>query len=173
VAERSSVEALARFADTPLRFDHARTHLLFGEWLRGEGRRIDARQHLVRAHDEFADVRAAAFAERAGRELRAIGEKFPKAAGGRPDRLTSQEEHIVRLARDGRTNREIGAELFISARTVEWHLGRVFAKLGIASRRELVDAPPRPASHTPHSGWPTSDRAGPCSGAGHASVCCT
>ena len=136
-AESSYVEALDCFERTPLHFDRARAHLLFGEWLRREGRRVDARQHLDRAYDEFADMGATAFTERAHRELRASGEKARKRQVDTQTELTPQEEHIVRLARDGRTNREIGAELFISARTVEWHLGRVFSKLGVASRKEL------------------------------------
>ena len=147
VAENSYVEALAHFADTPLRFDRARTHLLFGEWLRREGRRIDARQHLGEAHGEFADMGASEYAERARRELLATGEKVRKRQVDAQTDLTPQEEHIARLARDGRTNAEIGAAIFISVRTVEWHLRNVFTKLGITSRRELGKVLPARGSY--------------------------
>jgi len=94
-------------------------------------------------------IGADAFAERARRELLATGEKVSKREVDTHNQLTPQEEHIVRLARDGRTNPEIGAELFISARTVEWHLRKVFTKLGITSRRDLYDAFPPRGQHTP------------------------
>ena len=136
-AESAYAEAVARLAATPLRFDHARAHLVFGEWLRREGRRVDARQHLGDAYEDFAEMGAAGFAERARRELLATGEKVRKRQVDTQTDLTPQEEHIARLARDGRTNAEIGAELFISVRTVEWHLRNVFTKLGIPSRKEL------------------------------------
>ena len=130
-------EAIDRLGRTRLRPDLARAHLLYGEWLRREGRRADAREQLRTAHDMFAAMGMEAFAERARRELIATGEKVPKRSAETRDRLTPQEEQIARLARDGRTSPEIGAELFLSARTVEWHLGKVFTKLGIGSRREL------------------------------------
>jgi len=130
-------EAIDRLGRTRLRPDLARAHLLYGEWLRREGRRADARGQLRTAHDMFAAMGMEAFAERARRELIATGEKVPKRSAETRDRLTPQEEQIARLARDGRTSPEIGAELFLSARTVEWHLGKVFTKLGIGSRREL------------------------------------
>ena len=139
-AEHYYAEAVERLGRTPLRPDLARAHLLYGEWLRREHRRSDARRELRAAHDLFAMMGADAFADRARRELLATGEKVRKREVDTHIELTPQEEHIARLARDGRTNPEIGAELFISARTVEWHLRKVFTKLGIASRRELQNA---------------------------------
>jgi DNA-binding CsgD family transcriptional regulator len=120
----------------------ARARLTYGEWLRREGRRVDAREQLHAAHDMFASMGAEGFAERARRELLATGEKVRKRQHDTRDELTPQEEQIATLARDGRTNPEIGAELFISPRTVEWHLRKVFTKLGISSRKELHDALP-------------------------------
>jgi len=130
-------EAIDRLGRTRLRPELARAHLLYGEWLRREGRRADARGQLRTAHDMFAAMGMEAFAGRARRELIATGEKVPKRSAETRDRLTPQEEQIARLAREGRTSPEIGAQLFLSARTVEWHLGKVFTKLGIGSRREL------------------------------------
>jgi len=130
-------EAIHRLGRTRLRPELARAHLLYGEWLRREGRRVDARGQLRTAHDMLDAIGMKAFAERARRELIATGEKVPKLSVEAHDRLTPQEEQIARLARDGRTSAEIGAQLFLSARTVEWHLGKVFTKLGIGSRREL------------------------------------
>jgi DNA-binding CsgD family transcriptional regulator len=120
----------------------ARARLTYGEWLRRENRRVDARQQLREAYDTFASMGAQGFADRARRELLATGEKVRKRRDDTRGELTPQEEHIARLARDGRTNPEIGAELFISARTVEWHLRKVFTKLGISSRRGLRTALP-------------------------------
>ncbi len=120
----------------------ARARLTYGEWLRRQNRRVDARQQLRLAHGMFATMGAAGFAERARRELLATGEKVRKRRDDTRDELTPQEEHIARLARDGRTNSEIGAELFISGRTVEWHLRKVFTKLGVSSRRGLRTALP-------------------------------
>jgi DNA-binding CsgD family transcriptional regulator len=148
-AERCYTEAVERFGRTPLRPELARAHLLYGEWLRREHRRLDARRQLRAAYHLFAAIGAGAFAERARSELLATGEKVRKREVDTHNQLTPQEEHIVRLARDGRTNPEIGAELFISARTVEWHLRKVFTKLGIASRRDLYDAFPPRGQHTP------------------------
>ncbi len=105
--------------------------------LRREGRRADARVQLRTAHEMLAAMGAGAFAERARRELLASGETVRKRTVQAPDALTAQEASIARLARDGRTNPEIGAQLFLSARTVEWHLRKVFTKLGVSSRREL------------------------------------
>jgi DNA-binding CsgD family transcriptional regulator len=130
-------EAIDRLGRTRLRPELARAHLLYGEWLRREGRRIEGRGQLRTAHDMLDGIGMAAFAGRARRELIATGEKVPKRGVEARDRLTPQEEQIARLARDGRTSPEIGAQLFLSARTVEWHLGKVFTKLGIGSRREL------------------------------------
>jgi DNA-binding CsgD family transcriptional regulator len=133
-------EAVERLSRTRLRPELARTHLLYGEWLRRENRRLDARHQLHAAYQLFAAIGADAFAERARSELLATGEKVRKRDVDTYNRLTPQEEHIARLARGGHTNPEIAAELFISTRTVEWHLRKVFAKLGITSRRELQNA---------------------------------
>jgi DNA-binding NarL/FixJ family response regulator len=108
-----------------------------GQWLRREGRRVDARAQLRTAHEMLAGMGAEAFAERARRELLATGETVRKRTVETVSELTAQEASIARLARDGRTNPEIGAQLFLSARTVEWHLRKVFTKLGVSSRREL------------------------------------
>jgi DNA-binding NarL/FixJ family response regulator len=118
----------------------ARARLSYGEWLRRENRRVDARAQLHAAYDMFASMGANGFADRTRHELLATGEKMRKRRDDMRDELTPQEEHIARLARDGRTNPEIGAELFLSPRTVEWHLRKVFGKLGITSRRGLRDA---------------------------------
>jgi DNA-binding CsgD family transcriptional regulator len=141
-SEAAYREALTRLDRTPLRVELARTRLLYGEWLRREGRRLDARTQLRAAHRVFADLGAEAFAERARRELVATGEKVRKREPDTLNDLTPQEAQIARLARDGHTNPEIAAQLFISVRTVEWHLRKVFAKLDIKSRRELAEALP-------------------------------
>ena len=120
----------------------ARAHLVYGEWLRREQRRIDAREQLRTAHGMFTDMGMEGFAERAGRELLATGETVRKRTFETFDELTAQEAHIARLAGDGQTNREIGTQLFVSQRTVEWHLRKVFTKLGISSRRQLRGAMP-------------------------------
>jgi DNA-binding CsgD family transcriptional regulator len=148
-AERCYAEAVERLGRTPLRPERARAHLLYGEWLRRENRRLDARHQLHAAYNLFTAIGAEAFAERARSELLAAGEKVRKREVDTYSQLTPQEEHIVRLARDGRTNPEIAAELFISTRTVEWHLRKVFAKLGITSRRDLHNALPPRGQHTP------------------------
>jgi DNA-binding CsgD family transcriptional regulator len=138
---RRSIDRLGR---TRFRIELARAHLLYGEWLRREGRRLDARAELRTAHEMLAGIGMEGFAERARRELAATGEKARKRTPETRDDLTPQEQQIARLARDGLSNPEIGAQLFISARTVEWHLRKVFTKLGITSRRELAVAlPPR------------------------------
>jgi DNA-binding CsgD family transcriptional regulator len=118
----------------------ARARLLYGEWLRRENRRSDARTPLRLAHEAFTRMGAEAFAERAGRELTATGETVRKRGAGTREELTPQEAQIARLAAAGRTNPEIGAVLFLSPRTVEWHLRKVFTKLDIGSRRELASA---------------------------------
>ena len=146
IAERCYVEAIERLARTPLRPDLARAHLLYGEWLRRQGKRVDARHQLRVAYDLFAAMGAEAFAERARTELQAAGEKVRNAKLDTHTVLTPQEQHIARLARNGRTNAEIAAELFLSARTVEWHLRKVYTKLGITSRKELTEAA-RPDEH--------------------------
>jgi len=148
-AEQCYAEAVERLGRTPLRPERARAHLLYGEWLRRENRRLDARHQLHAAYHLFTVIGADAFAERARSELLATGEKVRKREVDTYSQLTPQEEHIVRLARDGRTNPEIAAELFISTRTVEWHLRKVFAKLGITSRRDLHNALPPRGQHTP------------------------
>ena len=141
-AEGLHKEAIERLRRTRLHPELARAHLLYGEWLRREGRRLDAREQLRTAHDIFVAIGMEAFAERARRELLATGEKVRKRSDETRDQLTPQEEQIARLAREGLTNPEIGAQLFISPRTVEWHLRKVFTKLGIHSRRELANAMP-------------------------------
>jgi DNA-binding CsgD family transcriptional regulator len=130
-------EAIERLARTSVVVHLARAHLRYGEWLRRRNRRLDARRHLTDAHATFTRMGAHAFAERARRELVAIGEKVRKQAVNSGDELTAQEAQIARLAADGLTNQEIGAQLFISTHTVEWHLRKVFVKLGITSRRQL------------------------------------
>jgi DNA-binding CsgD family transcriptional regulator len=130
-------EAIDRLGRTQLRPELARAHLLYGEWLRREGRRVRAREQLHMAHDMLAAIGMDGFAERARRELIATGETVRKRSVETVTTLTAQEALIARLARDGRTNPEIGAQLFLSGRTVEWHLRKIFAKLGISSRREL------------------------------------
>jgi DNA-binding CsgD family transcriptional regulator/tetratricopeptide (TPR) repeat protein len=141
-AEELYRESIDRLSRTQLRPELARAHLLYGEWLRRGGRRFDAREQLRTAHDMFVAIGMEAFAERARRELIATGEKMRKRSDQTRDELTPQEEQIARLARVGLSNPEIGAQLFISARTVEWHLGKVFTKLRISSRRELRAALP-------------------------------
>jgi ATP/maltotriose-dependent transcriptional regulator MalT len=130
-------EAIDRLGRTGLRPELARAHLLYGEWLRREGRRVHAREQLRTAHEMLAAIGMAAFAERARRELIATGETVRKRNVETVTTLTAQEALIARLARDGCTNPEIGAQLFLSGRTVEWHLRKIFTKLGISSRREL------------------------------------
>jgi DNA-binding CsgD family transcriptional regulator len=135
-------EAIERLGRTPIRTELARAHLLYGEWLRRENRRADARRHLRTAYDSFLAMGVESFGERAGRELRATGETVRKRTADVRDELTAQEAQIASLVAAGRTNPEIGAELFISARTVEWHLRKVYPKLGVTSRRELRRAVP-------------------------------
>jgi ATP/maltotriose-dependent transcriptional regulator MalT len=139
-AEELYREAVERLGRTRLRPEIARAHLLYGEWLRREGRRVDARGQLGTAYEMFMTIGMEAFAERARRELAATGAKARKRSPETHDELTPQEGQIARLARDGLSNPEIGARLFISARTVEWHLRKVFAKLAISSRRQLRTA---------------------------------
>jgi DNA-binding CsgD family transcriptional regulator len=140
---RESIEHLDRAG---LRLEVARGRLLYGEWLRRAGERTKAREQLRVAHDELVGIGAGAFAERARRELAVLGEKGVQRSLKTTDELTVQEFHIARFAREGLSNAEIGARMFISPRTVEWHLGKVFTKLGISSRRQLrnavLDLPP-------------------------------
>jgi DNA-binding CsgD family transcriptional regulator len=139
MAERLYREAIERLSRIHMRRSQAlaRAHLLYGEWLRREHRRVDAREELRVAHTMLADMGAEAFAERARHELQATGETVRKRTVDTLDDLTPQEAQVARLAADGQTNPEIGAQLFLSPRTVEWHLSKVFGKLGIKSRKEL------------------------------------
>ncbi len=139
-AEKLHREAIEWLGQSRMVAHLARGRLSYGEWLRRAGRRVDAREQLREAYRQFAAMGANGFAERARRELLATGEKVRKRREDLRDELTPQELHIARLAREGRTNPEIGAQLFISDRTVEWHLRKVFAKLGITSRRGLRGA---------------------------------
>ena len=138
-AQRLYREAIGHLSSAPARTELARAHLLYGEWLRRQHRRREAREHLRTARDMLEAMGMDAFAERAGRELRATGETARKrTAAARDEELTGQEAQIARLAREGLSNPEIGSRLFISARTVQYHLlGNIFAKLGIASRSQL------------------------------------
>ena len=139
-ADRQYRAAIERLGRTDLRPELARAHLLYGEWLRREGQRVDAREQLRTAYDLFTTIGMEAFAERARRELLATGEKVRMRSPGPREELTPQEGQIAGLARDGLSNAEIAAQLFLSVRTVEWHLRKVFTKLGVSSRRELRTA---------------------------------
>jgi DNA-binding CsgD family transcriptional regulator/tetratricopeptide (TPR) repeat protein len=130
-------EAIDRLTRTRMRSELARAYLLYGEWLRRERRRLDAREQLRIAHEMFTAMGAEAFARRAGRELVATGETARKRSVETSDHLTAQESQIARLAGDGLSNPEIGSQLFISPRTVEYHLHKVFGKLNISSRKQL------------------------------------
>ena len=141
-ADALYLEAITRLGRTPLRPELARAHLVYGEWLRRENRRMDAREQLRTAHEMFISFGADAFAERTRRELLATGEKVRKRSDETRGQLTAQEEQIARLAADAQTNQEIGAQLFLSPRTIEWHLHKVFTKLGVASRMQLRDKLP-------------------------------
>jgi ATP/maltotriose-dependent transcriptional regulator MalT len=139
-ADRLYGEAIERLGRTRMRAELARTHLLFGEWLRRQNRRVDAREQLRVAYQMLNAMGMEGFAERARQELVATGEIVRKRTVETFAELTAQEAQIARLARDGRTNREISTQLFVSPRTVEWHLGNVFTKLGITSRKDLRGA---------------------------------
>jgi DNA-binding CsgD family transcriptional regulator len=136
-AERLHRQAVSLLGRTRVRVEAARAHLLYGEWLRRERRRLDAREQLRQAHDMFTAMGVEGFAERSRRELAATGERARKRTVVISGQLTNREAQIARLARDGLTNPEIGTRLFLSPRTVEYHLGNIFAKLGITSRVEL------------------------------------
>lgn len=141
VAEPLYREAIERLTRTQVPMVLARAHLVYGEWLRHEDRRSEAREQLRTAHDLFVRMGAEAFAERAGTELAATGESVRRTfPAGPAEELTAQEAQVARFAAAGMTNPECGAQLFISARTVEWHLRKVYAKLGITSRKELSSA---------------------------------
>jgi DNA-binding CsgD family transcriptional regulator len=139
-AERLYCEAIERLSRTQLRPELARAHLLYGEWLRRELRQVEARAQLRTAYDMLVTIGMEAFAERARSELLAAGEQVRKRVAGTRDDLTAKERQIARLARDGLSNPEIGVRLFLSPRTIEWHLGKVFTKLRIRSRGELASA---------------------------------
>jgi len=141
-AERLYLEAIERLGRTRIRAELARAHLLYGEWLRRQGRRRDAREQLRTAHAMLDEMGMAGFAERARKELAATGATARKRTLATVNELTAQEAQIAGLARNGRSNSEISGQLFISPRTVEWHLRKVFTKLGISSRRELPAALP-------------------------------
>jgi ATP/maltotriose-dependent transcriptional regulator MalT len=136
-ADRLYREAIERLGRTRMRVDLARAHLVYGEWLRRENRRTEAREQLRSAYQMLTAMGMEGFADRARRELLATGETVRKRTVDTLTDLTAQEAQIAKLARDGRTNQEIGSQLFISPRTVEWHLGNVFTKLGITSRKDL------------------------------------
>jgi ATP/maltotriose-dependent transcriptional regulator MalT len=137
-------EAIDRLSRMRVRPELARAHLLYREWLRRDNRRAGARGQLRAAHGQFTSIGMEAFAERARRELTATGETVRKRSSETVTTLTAQEAYIARLAREGLTNPEIGAWLFLSARTVEWHLRKIFTKLSIGSRRELPAALAQP-----------------------------
>jgi DNA-binding CsgD family transcriptional regulator/tetratricopeptide (TPR) repeat protein len=139
VAEAEYRRAITYLEKSPTVVYLARTHLVYGEWLRRQGRRVDARLQLRAAYEMFTSMGADGFAQRASRELEATGETVRKRTGVAAE-LTTQESAITKLASDGHTNSEIAAQLFISPRTVEWHMSKIFAKLGVASRKELRNA---------------------------------
>jgi DNA-binding CsgD family transcriptional regulator len=132
-------EAVELLGGTRMASQLARARLCYGEWLRRENRRVDARNQLRSAFDAFSAMGAAGFAERARRELEATGERVRKRSDPSAG-LTPQEKQVAQLAREGRTNAEIGEQMFIGARTVEWHMRNIFVKLNISSRRELGHA---------------------------------
>jgi DNA-binding CsgD family transcriptional regulator len=138
LAEKSYRNAIDRLLPTALRLDLARTHLLFGEWLRRESRPADAREELRAAHSLFVDFGSESYAERARIELRATGERTRRRSLDSSDRLTPQEARAAHLVAQGATNAEIAAQMFVSPSTVEYHLHKVFRKLGIRSRTQLA-----------------------------------
>jgi DNA-binding CsgD family transcriptional regulator len=138
-AEEFYAEAADRLGRTRMAFDLARAHLLYGEWLRRQRRRVDAREQLRTAYDLFSDFGMEAFAERARVELEATGEHARGRTIDSLAHLTPQETQISRLVAQGNTNREIAAQLFISPSTVEYHLRKVFRKLGVKSRTQLAN----------------------------------
>jgi DNA-binding CsgD family transcriptional regulator len=146
VADSLYREAIERLGRTRAATYLARAHLVYGEWLRRERRRTDARAQLRTAHEMFVSMGAEAFAGRAGRELQAAGETARKRPVQTTGQLTAKEAQIAQLARDGLSNLEIGSHLFISHRTVEYHLRKVFTKLGITSRTQLAQVLPGDAN---------------------------
>ncbi|MGS0685157.1 ATP-binding protein [Nakamurella sp. GG22] len=150
-AEQLYLQAILLLTPTRMRWYLARARLSYGEWLRRQGRRTDAREQLRAAHRMFTEMGGEGFAERARVELLATGGTVRKRLADTRDDLTTQERQIAQLARDGLSNPEIGSRLFLSPRTVEWHLRKVFTKLGIRSRRELAAALPVSASEMAHA----------------------
>lgn len=146
LAESLYREGIERLSRTEVRVGFARTHLLYGEWLHRENRRGDARTQLGKAYELLTQFGAEAFAERARRELKAAGATVRRRSAVRRTDLTAQEEQIARLAGEGLTNTEIGARLFLSPHTIDWHLRKVYSKLGISSRKEIAPALPEAAS---------------------------
>ena len=134
-------ESIERLRHSRIRVDHARAQLVYGEWLRRQGRRVEARVQLRDAFEALTAMGVDAFAERARRELAATGETVRRRTADTDGDLTPQEAHIARLAAEGRTTPEIAAALYLSPRTVEWHLRKVFTKLGVTSRRQLRHRP--------------------------------
>jgi DNA-binding CsgD family transcriptional regulator len=140
-------EAIERLERTRMRVELARARLLYGEWLRRQRRRLEARDQLRAAYEMFTRMGAEAFGERAGRELLATGETARKRTIQTTGELTPHEARIARMARDGLSNQEIASQLFLTRKTVEYHLRKVFTKLGVTSRHELGRAlPPEPAA---------------------------
>jgi ATP/maltotriose-dependent transcriptional regulator MalT len=139
------VEAIERLQRSTIRIELARAHLLYGEWLRSQRRRTEARERLQIAREMLDTIGAEGFAARAERELLAIGGRVRKRGAQPREELTSQEVQIARLAGDGLSNVDIGARLFISRHTVAYHLRKVFSKLGVSSRNQLGAALPEPA----------------------------
>jgi DNA-binding CsgD family transcriptional regulator len=135
-------EAVERLGRTRVAIDLARAHLLYGEWLRRQRRRLDARKELRTAHEMFTDFGTEAFAERARVELQATGERARKRTVETPEQLTAQELQVSRLAAEGNTNGEIAAQLFLSRHTVEYHLRKAFRKLDVKSRAQLANRLP-------------------------------
>jgi DNA-binding CsgD family transcriptional regulator len=159
MAEDLYNDALVLLSESAIRPELARTHLLYGEWLRRESRRVDARTQLRTAFELFTEMGIHAFAERTRRELLATGETVRKRTTDKDDQLTPQESQIAQLARDGLSNPEIATRLFISARTVQYHLSKVFTKLGINSRSQLYRVlPPAPESEYQPAGPRPSPR---------------
>jgi ATP/maltotriose-dependent transcriptional regulator MalT len=130
-------EAIERLGRTRMQLDLARAELVYGEWLRRRGNRSEAREHLRAAHNALSEMGVEGFAERARRELAAVGETVRARKQDHFASLTVQEAQVARLASEGHSNQEIGSKMYISPRTVEWHLGNVFGKLGVTSRKAL------------------------------------